>query len=58
MLLEQQRKKDMKSGPVVMGGASYEKLALLGSFINIVDLESVEALAKYIYNLLERIRYS
>ena len=34
--------------PVVMGGASYEKLAIPGSFIDVVDFESVEALAKYL----------
>ncbi|XP_067032684.1 3-galactosyl-N-acetylglucosaminide 4-alpha-L-fucosyltransferase FUT3-like [Acropora muricata] len=37
--------------PVVMGGASYEKLAIPGSFINIVDFESVEAVAKYLIYL-------
>ena len=37
--------------PVVMGGASYEKLAIPGSFINVVDFESVEALAKYLIYL-------
>ena len=34
-----------------MGGASYEKLAIPGSFINIVDFESVEAVAKYLIYL-------
>ena len=39
--------------PVVMGGASYEdeKLAIPGSFINVLDFESVEALAKYLIYL-------
>ncbi|XP_015772806.1 PREDICTED: galactoside 3(4)-L-fucosyltransferase-like [Acropora digitifera] len=39
--------------PVVMGGASYEneKLAIPGSFINVVDFESVEALANYLIYL-------
>ena len=39
--------------PVVMGGASYEdeQLAIPGSFINVVDFESVEALAKYLIYL-------
>ena len=39
--------------PVVMGGASYEneQLAIPGSFINVVDFESVEALAKYLMYL-------
>ena len=39
--------------PVVMGGASYEdeQLAIPGSFINVVDFESVEALAKYLVYL-------
>ena len=39
--------------PVVMGGASYEneQLAIPGSFINVVDFESVEALAKYLIHL-------
>ena len=39
--------------PVVMGGASYEdeRLAIPGSFINVVDFESVEALAKYLVYL-------
>ena len=37
--------------PVVMGGASYERLAIPGSFINVVDFESVEALAKYLIYL-------
>ena len=36
-----------------MGGASYEneQLAIPGSFINVVDFESVEALAKYLIYL-------
>ena len=36
--------------PVVMGGASYEneQVAIPGSFINVADFESVEALAKYL----------
>ena len=36
-----------------MGGASYEdeKLAIPGSFINVLDFESVEALAKYLIYL-------
>ena len=39
--------------PVVMGGASYEnkQLAIPGSFINVVDFESVEALVKYLMYL-------
>ena len=39
--------------PVVMGGASYEneQLAIPGSFIDVVDFESVEALAKYLIYL-------
>ena len=39
--------------PVVMGGASYEneQLAIPGSFINVIDFESVEALAKYLMYL-------
>ena len=39
--------------PVVMGGASYEneQLAIPGSFINVVDFESVKALAKYLMYL-------
>ena len=43
----------LNSVPIVMGGASYEneKLAIPGSFINVVDFESVEALAKYLIYL-------
>ena len=39
--------------PVVMGGASYEneELAIPGSFINVADFESVEALAIFLLRL-------
>ena len=37
--------------PVVMGGADYTKLAIPGSYINVLDFKSVEQLAEYLHYL-------
>lgn len=34
--------------PVVLGGANYSKLAIPGSYINVLDFDSVKALADYL----------
>ena len=37
--------------PVVMGGADYTKLAIPGSYINVLDFKSVKQLAEYLHYL-------
>ena len=37
--------------PIVMGGADYKKIAIPGSFINVLDFPSVKALADYLLYL-------
>ncbi|KAM7433127.1 Alpha 1,3 fucosyltransferase 7 [Porites harrisoni] len=42
---------DMNVIPVVMGGANYSKLAIPGSYINVMDFKTVKQLAEYLQNL-------
>ena len=37
--------------PVVMGGADYSKLAIPGSYINVLDFKTVKDLAEYLHYL-------
>ena len=37
--------------PVVMGGANYSKLAIPGSYINVMDFKTVKQLAEYLQYL-------
>ena len=42
---------DMDVVPIVMGGANYTKLAIPGSYINVMDFKTVKQLAEYLQYL-------
>ena len=42
---------DMNVVPIVMGGANYSKLAIPGSYINVMDFKTVKQFAEYLQYL-------
>ena len=42
---------DLNVVPVVMGGADYTKLAIPGSYINVLDFKTLKQLANYLHYL-------